>query len=310
MEQLPLILQPRQLQQLSVHKLFSKMPDCLQKYRHNSDCICGPPACYRRFNHLTSCTHPSQQLSAARSYTFFNLCQSGARCHCQGINQRSGSRSRQSHWRKCRHLCRLACQPVSRCFHFKYYFCTLMSCQNGLVSGNGKALSSLSPLVQFRVLTPSSCLIVPTERSRSHWSHEMLNSLTVVSSQVLGGTLTFSDGSSVTVGKLDNSGGAYTVTLPNTIATKFIKFTITAVAPSTKNIGLSEIQVFGPGTNLATGSTASEVAKNGKKIPNEVSGQGPKKAIDGKFGLLAGWPANPTQGMLSHHITSAILTSL
>lgn len=65
-------------------------------------------------------------------------------------------------------------------------------------------------------------------------------------SQILGGTLTFSDGSVVKVGTLDNSGGAYVVKLQAPITTTTVLLYITKVSATTKNIGLSEIQVFGP----------------------------------------------------------------
>ena len=62
--------------------------------------------------------------------------------------------------------------------------------------------------------------------------------------QVVSGTLTFSDGSSVPVGKLQNDGQAGTVVTfpPRTV--RWVQFTVGAVRPGTENAGLGEIEVF------------------------------------------------------------------
>ncbi len=60
---------------------------------------------------------------------------------------------------------------------------------------------------------------------------------------VLGGILTFSDGSMVTVGQLSNDGSATTVIFaPRSISS--VRFTITSVSPSTGNVGLAELEVW------------------------------------------------------------------
>jgi hypothetical protein len=61
---------------------------------------------------------------------------------------------------------------------------------------------------------------------------------------VVSGTLTFSDGSSVPVGKLQNDGQAGTVVTfpPRTV--RWVQFTVGAVRPGTENAGLGEIEVF------------------------------------------------------------------
>ncbi|MBS1698136.1 MAG: tandem-95 repeat protein [Actinobacteria bacterium] len=63
------------------------------------------------------------------------------------------------------------------------------------------------------------------------------------SDQITGGTLTFSDGSSVQVGSLNNSGTATTVTFPARTAT-WVRFTVTTVSGSTANAGLAEFEVW------------------------------------------------------------------
>ncbi len=61
--------------------------------------------------------------------------------------------------------------------------------------------------------------------------------------QILGGTLSFSDGSSVTVPALDNAGGPVTLTFPAKTVTS-VRLTVNSVSSSTENIGLAEIEVW------------------------------------------------------------------
>jgi F5/8 type C domain len=64
------------------------------------------------------------------------------------------------------------------------------------------------------------------------------------SDRVTGGRLTFSDGTTVSVGSLTNSGAAVTVTFtPRTVTS--VTFTVTSVSATTLNVGLAEIQVYG-----------------------------------------------------------------
>ncbi len=62
--------------------------------------------------------------------------------------------------------------------------------------------------------------------------------------QATGGTLTFSDGSSVSVGSLNNNGSATTVTFSARTVTS-VRFTVTSVSSGTENVGLAEIEVWG-----------------------------------------------------------------
>ena len=62
--------------------------------------------------------------------------------------------------------------------------------------------------------------------------------------QVTSGVVTFSDGSTLSIGSLNNAGSATTVTLsPKTITS--LRFVITGASSTTQNIGLSELEVFG-----------------------------------------------------------------
>jgi len=63
--------------------------------------------------------------------------------------------------------------------------------------------------------------------------------------QVVTGTLTFSDGSSLAVGKLQNDGQAGTVVTFPAKTIRWIQFTVNAVRPGTENAGLGEMMVFG-----------------------------------------------------------------
>ncbi len=63
------------------------------------------------------------------------------------------------------------------------------------------------------------------------------------SDQITGATLTFSDGSSVAVGSLNNSGSATTVSFPARTAT-WVKLTTTTVSSATANVGLAEFEVW------------------------------------------------------------------
>ena len=83
------------------------------------------------------------------------------------------------------------------------------------------------------------------------------------SDNITGGTLTFSDGTTVTVPALDTAGAATTVTFtPRSTTT--LRFTVTGVSAATANAGLAEIETYGyitpppaPGptpTNVAGGS--------------------------------------------------------
>ncbi|HSB96067.1 MAG TPA: PIG-L family deacetylase [Spongiibacteraceae bacterium] len=69
---------------------------------------------------------------------------------------------------------------------------------------------------------------------------------------ILGGVLTFSDGSSVNVPPLHNDGGALEIGFTRRTVTS-MRFTATAVSASTENVGLAEIQVYGFGASFRNG---------------------------------------------------------
>lgn len=61
--------------------------------------------------------------------------------------------------------------------------------------------------------------------------------------QVTGGTLTFSDGTFVTIGALQNDGKATYIDLPS-VTSQSIVFMVTKVSSTTSSVGLAQFQVF------------------------------------------------------------------
>ncbi len=64
------------------------------------------------------------------------------------------------------------------------------------------------------------------------------------SDQITGATLTFSDNSTVTVGALNNAGAGVVVNFTQVLTTR-VKVTVTTVSGTTRNVGLSDIEVYG-----------------------------------------------------------------
>ncbi|KAK4052066.1 hypothetical protein OIV83_002360 [Microbotryomycetes sp. JL201] len=75
---------------------------------------------------------------------------------------------------------------------------------------------------------------------------------------ITGGSISFGDGSSLSVGSLANDGSATVVRLSSPVSTSSLVFTITSVSDSTTSAGLAEIEVFAPGYNASptSGSVA------------------------------------------------------
>ncbi|GAA5929274.1 uncharacterized protein JCM15063_004106 [Sporobolomyces koalae] len=89
--------------------------------------------------------------------------------------------------------------------------------------------------------------------------------------QVLAGNITFADGSGVTFGALPNDAKTgLTINLANTVSTRSLRIYISQASSTTKNIGLSEVQVyaadaskFAPGSQVApTKPVVAVVAKS------------------------------------------------
>jgi hypothetical protein len=62
--------------------------------------------------------------------------------------------------------------------------------------------------------------------------------------QITGATLRFSDGTSVSIGALDNAGGSVVVEFAAR-QTRYVRLTVDAVRYTTRNVGLAEMEVYG-----------------------------------------------------------------
>jgi LmbE family N-acetylglucosaminyl deacetylase len=76
-------------------------------------------------------------------------------------------------------------------------------------------------------------------------SHVVLHDRPNSDDNITAGTLSFSDGTTVSVGALDPTGAATTVDFPARSTTS-VRFTVTAVSSGTLNVGLAEIEVRTP----------------------------------------------------------------
>ncbi|KAM0756053.1 hypothetical protein T439DRAFT_283260, partial [Meredithblackwellia eburnea MCA 4105] len=121
---------------------------------------------------------------------------------------------------------------------------------------------------------------------------------------IQGGTLTFSDNSTVSFGFLNNEGSATLVTLDTPVVTTSILMTVTAVATSSSNVGLAEIKAYG--NPCATCSITSANATSNINLAMLATAtassyasaaQGPPKAIDG---VATGYPTDYTREWASN----------
>lgn len=118
--------------------------------------------------------------------------------------------------------------------------------------------------------------------------------------RVTGGTLTFSDGSSVAVPALDDGGAVQRVAFAARHVT-WVRFTVGSVSRTTRNVGLAEIRAFAPEPPTPTPTptpdptpTASDVTASA--VPTAAwddasTGQTVDKAVDG---VVSGYPADTT----------------
>jgi len=91
--------------------------------------------------------------------------------------------------------------------------------------------------------------------------------------RVTGGTLTFSDGSSVPVGALPNNGATPTIVNFSPRNTEWVRFDVDQVSGSTNNVGLAEMAVQGfPAGNIAPVANAG---------PNQSVAQGASVNLNG-----------------------------
>ena len=86
------------------------------------------------------------------------------------------------------------------------------------------------------------------------------------SDNITGGTLTFSDGTTVTVPALDTAGAATTVTFTPRSTTS-LRFTVTGVSAATANAGLAEIETYG--YRDTDGSTRSDTDERRGRVDGD-----------------------------------------
>ncbi|GAA5978485.1 hypothetical protein JCM5350_003119 [Sporobolomyces pararoseus] len=80
--------------------------------------------------------------------------------------------------------------------------------------------------------------------------------------QVTAANITFSDGSFVSVGTLNNDGSATYFNLASPVTTSSLRFTVTGVSSSTGNVGLSEIELFSvPASGFSTTTPVQGIPK-------------------------------------------------
>lgn len=124
------------------------------------------------------------------------------------------------------------------------------------------------------------------------------------SDRVTGGQLTFSSGAAVSVGSLNNTGTATTVTFSARTVTS-LRFTINSVSSLTENVGLAEIEVWGSTSttpaNRAPVANAGADASAFTGTPVTLDGSGSTDA-DGD-GLTYNW--TPPSGITLTNPTTA-----
>ncbi len=108
--------------------------------------------------------------------------------------------------------------------------------------------------------------------------------------QITGATLTFSDGSMATVGALNNTGTAVVVNFTPVLTTR-VKLTITTVSGMTRNVGLSDIEVYG---ELPAVGNLAPTANAG---PDQTVNAGSAVFLDGRAS------ADPNGDPLTYHWT-------
>ncbi|GAA5850725.1 hypothetical protein JCM8547_009070 [Rhodosporidiobolus lusitaniae] len=118
--------------------------------------------------------------------------------------------------------------------------------------------------------------------------------------QVTGAKLTFSDGSFVAIGALNNDGTATNFSIPGTV-TDSILFTVTKVSSTTSSVGLSEFAVFGSVVGGNSTNTTSSTPLYGSSTLNETL------ALTNSTAFLNSTLTNSTSSLLNS--TSSLLNS-
>ena len=129
--------------------------------------------------------------------------------------------------------------------------------------------------------------------------------------QITSATLTFSDGSTVTVGSLDNAGSGNTFNVGPYI-TNSLKVTVLTVSGSTQNIGLSELQVYATSPtsgNLAPVANAGLDQTVGAGVLVNLNGNGSSDPNSDKLSYQWIQTAGPSVSLLGASTATPSFTS-
>ncbi|OPY00311.1 MAG: glucosamine-6-phosphate deaminase-like protein [Syntrophorhabdus sp. PtaB.Bin006] len=110
--------------------------------------------------------------------------------------------------------------------------------------------------------------------------------------QILSGTITFSDGSSIHVGPLENSGKGVAYSFPRKEIT-WLRLTINSVKTGTANVGLAEIEVFEIGVSGANNTTQVNIAPDATVVASSQNTRPDQQAIKAVDGCIDGYPGDP-----------------
>ena len=106
--------------------------------------------------------------------------------------------------------------------------------------------------------------------------------------QITGGTLSFSDGSTVPVGTLPNNGSALTLNFAAKTVTS-LRLTVNSVSATTGNVGLAELQAFAV-NSLTLATTGLHDATRGVAYSDSLAASGGTMGVSGGSGRTAGDP--------------------
>lgn len=111
--------------------------------------------------------------------------------------------------------------------------------------------------------------------------------------QILSATLTFSDGTSMQVGPLVNSGQGVTYSFPKKRIT-WLRLTVDAVKARTANIGLAEIEVFEIGVSNGNLTPQVNIAPDASVTASSQNTQPDQRAVKAIDGCVDGYPGDIT----------------
>ena len=134
---------------------------------------------------------------------------------------------------------------------------------------------------------------------RSRWLRVVLYDRPNATDQITGGTLTFSDGSSVAVGSLANDGSPVTVAFAPRSVT-WVRLTVNSVLAGTRNVGLAEFEASGAAAATSfPGAPGSFVALTPARVldtRSSIGASGPVQAGGTVSLAIAGSGGVPAAG--------------